>query len=233
MNKLDNTIMNWFSEMYDRFESYSYDVEFALSVIGSDSKRILEIGCGSGRFLVPLAIAGHNVTGIDANEHLLNRITSKISNIQNIHWNKLDAISDEWETGFDIVLLASNFLENIVTDMDYMQAQKTVINKSADSLVSGGHIFIDYNYTFFPEKIFNRKNYLVWQGTDNNNNYGKMLLTNNTYDKQTRDITLIRRYEMTLADGSNYILEKPEKKHFLAIEQLREWLKNVGFIMFI
>ena len=58
--------------MYDCNETETGDVEFALSVIGAESKRILEIACGSGCFLVPMAEAGHDVTGLDFDEHMLN-----------------------------------------------------------------------------------------------------------------------------------------------------------------
>ena len=36
-----------------------------LSLLGDSPKRILEIGCGNGRVLVPAALAGHEVTGVD------------------------------------------------------------------------------------------------------------------------------------------------------------------------
>ena len=144
--------------MYDYNETDMNDVEFALSVIGVEPKRILEIACGSGRFLVPMANAGHNVTGLDFDEHMLNRISRKISNTQNIHWHKSDVINDEWGTGFDVVLLAANFLSNIVSDMDYKQAQELMIKKSAEALMPGGHVLIDYAYTFYPEKWFNNPN---------------------------------------------------------------------------
>lgn len=120
-------ISKWNSEMYDCNETDTNDVEFALSVIGVESKRILEIACGSGRFLVPMANAGHNVTGLDFDEHMLNRIATKTASTQNIHWHKSDVINDEWETGFDVVLLVANFLSNIVSDMDYEQAQELMI----------------------------------------------------------------------------------------------------------
>ena len=151
-------ISKWNSEMYDCNETDTNDVEFALSVIGVEPKRILEIACGSGRFLVPMANAGHNVTGLDFDEHMLNRISRKISNTQNIHWHKSDVINDEWGTGFDVVLLAANFLFNIVSDMDYRQAQELMIKKSAEALMPGGHVLIDYAYTFYPEKWFNNPN---------------------------------------------------------------------------
>ena len=79
-------ISKWNSEMYDSNETNTDDVEFALAVIGNESKRILEIACGSGRFLVSMANAGHNVTGLDFDEHMLNRIATKLSSTQNIHW---------------------------------------------------------------------------------------------------------------------------------------------------
>ena len=63
-------ISKWNSEMYDCNETETDDVEFALSVIGAEPKRILEIAYGSGRFLVPMAEAGHDVTGLDFDEHM-------------------------------------------------------------------------------------------------------------------------------------------------------------------
>ena len=223
-------ICKWNAEMYDCNETDINDVEFALSVIGNEPKRILEIACGSGRFLVPMANAGHNVTGLDFDEHMLGRISAKISSSQNICWHKSDVINDEWGTGFEVVLLAANFLTNIVSDMDYEKAQELMIKKSADSLVSGGYVFIDYAYTFHPEKWFNNPNpNIVWQGTDDEGNFGKMILTNNTYDVKTRIAKFIRRFEMTLADGSSLIQEIPTEKHIVALEQVREWLECSGF----
>ena len=48
-------ISKWNADMYDLNERDTEDVEFALSIIGTTSKNILEIACGSGRFLVPMA----------------------------------------------------------------------------------------------------------------------------------------------------------------------------------
>lgn len=225
-------ISKWNSEMYDRIETEIDDVDFALSVIGAEPKRILEIACGSGRFLVPMANAGHDVTGLDFDEHMLNRLSAKVSAVQNVRWRKSDVINDEWETGFDVVLLAANFLSNIVSDVDYEQAQELVIKKSAAALVSGGHLLIDYAYTSYPEKWFNNpKPNIIWQGTDSEGNSGEMVLLNSTYDKETGIIKCTRRFEMTLADGSRLIQEIPTEKHFATLEQVRKWLTRSGFIV--
>ena len=66
-------ISKWNADMYDLNERDTEDVEFALSIIGTTSKNILEIACGSGRFLVPMAKAGHIVTGLDFDEYMLNK----------------------------------------------------------------------------------------------------------------------------------------------------------------
>ena len=227
-----DVISKWNSEMYDCNETDINDVEFALSVIGVEPTRILEIACGSGRFLVPMANAGHNVTGLDFDEHMLNRISTKISGAQNIRWHKSDVINDKWETGFDIVLLVANFLFNIVSDMDYKQAQELMIKKSSGALVSGGYVLIDYAYTLYPEKWFSNPNpNIVWQGTDSEGNWGKMVLLNNTYDKKTGIAKYTRRFEMTLADGSSLVQEIPTEKHFATLEQVREWLNRSGFVI--
>lgn len=223
-------ISKWNSEMYDCNETETDDVEFALSVIGAEPKRILEIACGSGRFLVPMAEAEHDVTGLDFDEHMLDRISTKISDAQNIHWHKSDVINEEWGIGFDVVLLAANFLFNIVSDMDYEKAQELMIQKAADALVHGGHVLIDYAHTFHPEKWFhNPSPNVIWQGTDSEGNFGKMVLLNSAYDASTGITQSIRRFEMTLADGSSFIQEIPVRKHFASLEQVHTWLERAGF----
>ena len=59
----EKIIAAWNAEMYEKYETETDDVDFLLSVIGSKPVRVLEAACGGGRILVPLAQAGHAVTG--------------------------------------------------------------------------------------------------------------------------------------------------------------------------
>ncbi len=74
-------IAQWNADMYDLNETNMDDVVFALTLIGTKPKKILEIACGSGRFLIPMAKAGHTVTGLDFDEymnyHLFDRFCSR------------------------------------------------------------------------------------------------------------------------------------------------------------
>lgn len=230
MKNKNDIISKWNAEMYDREETETYDVEFALSLIGNSPKRVLEIACGSGRFLVPFAKAGHDITGLDLDEHMLDRISAKADGLPNIHWKRSDVINDEWEKDFNVVLIAANFLTNIDSDTDYEKAQELLIRKSYDSLVKGGYVFVDYGYTYHPEYWFGdpRPN-LIWEGTDSEGNYGKMILLDSTYDEKTGMASYIRRIEMTFADGEKCIQDTPERKHFVEVAQVRNWLENAGF----
>lgn len=56
--------------LYDAF-SFDADVPLYLELAASAGPRILEVACGSGRLLLPLARAGFEVVGIDASPHML------------------------------------------------------------------------------------------------------------------------------------------------------------------
>jgi SAM-dependent methyltransferase len=43
----------------------AFQIKEIIALLGEDAKRIVDVGCGDGRILVPLAVAGHVVIGID------------------------------------------------------------------------------------------------------------------------------------------------------------------------
>lgn len=78
------------------------EAEIVHNVAGRPS-TILELGCGTGRILRPLAALGHLVTGVDESPEML------------AHCSDLDTVNARIETldlgrAFDLVLLASHLL---------------------------------------------------------------------------------------------------------------------------
>ena len=225
-------LAKWNAEMYDLNESDIDDVEFALSVIGGPPKKILEIACGSGRFLVPMAKAGHMATGLDFDEYMLNKIQAKSAQMSNISWRKADVIRDEWGSGFDVVMLAGNFLFNLISDMDYEEAQQLLFRKAAHTLVPEGNVYIDYAYTMHPETWFNKPGETkIWEGTDSSGNTGRMSLVNSAFDKERKIIQFTRSFKLTLNDGHIITEDIPSVKHFATLEQIHTWLSANGFIV--
>jgi SAM-dependent methyltransferase len=66
------------AELYDLFP-FDRDIGLYLDVAAREGGRILELACGTGRVLVPLAEAGNHVTGVDASPHMLARASAKLA----------------------------------------------------------------------------------------------------------------------------------------------------------
>jgi ubiquinone/menaquinone biosynthesis C-methylase UbiE len=66
------------AEIYDQSETYTDDVVLIQNLIqGSGHLRILEPFCGTGRILIPLALAGHTLVGLDNAAGMLLRAKEK------------------------------------------------------------------------------------------------------------------------------------------------------------
>ncbi|MBV8719441.1 MAG: class I SAM-dependent methyltransferase [Chloroflexi bacterium] len=65
------------ARLYDVFP-FEADLPLYLELAQRQGPRVLEVACGSGRVLVPLAKAGCEVVGIDASPHMLALARSKL-----------------------------------------------------------------------------------------------------------------------------------------------------------
>lgn len=230
MFKEEKIIADWSADMYEIDETETADVEFLLNCLGTTPKHILEIACGSGRILVPLAKAGHTAVGLDMDEAMLCKIPAKAEGVDNITWQMADAIEDDWGSGYDVIVIAGNFLMNIVSKESPEDAQKVLIEKAKSALKPGGTLYIDYNYTYYPQNWYiHPGERVIWQGTDSHGTSGRMLLCDSTYEAETGLIRSIRRFELETADGQRIRKEIPSVKHFVSLEQLHTWLNAAGF----
>lgn len=68
------------AEYYDFISGYAGrpDVEFYLDFSRSASGTILELGCGTGRILIPTAAAGYPIVGLDLSEYMLAKCREKL-----------------------------------------------------------------------------------------------------------------------------------------------------------
>ncbi len=69
------------AELYDFVPGYAGrpDLDFYLDYAAAAGGKILELGCGTGRLLIPIAAAGHEVVGLDLSEHMLTRCREKLA----------------------------------------------------------------------------------------------------------------------------------------------------------
>lgn len=131
---------------YDLDVSEDYeDVEMYLALAAASDGPILELACGSGRICVPLASAGHRVTGVDLDPAMLDRARSAWAGRResagdgSLDLVQADMTSVKLKERFGLVILAFNGLL-LLRDRT---AQEEVLRSIAAHLESNGRAVID------------------------------------------------------------------------------------------
>jgi SAM-dependent methyltransferase len=68
-----------YAEYYDADHAISIDIGFYLEYAEQCGSPVLELACGTGRILIPVAEAGYEIYGVDLNENMLDRCRSKVT----------------------------------------------------------------------------------------------------------------------------------------------------------
>ncbi|MCA9832549.1 MAG: class I SAM-dependent methyltransferase [Thermomicrobiales bacterium] len=138
-------------ELYDlEHADFAEDVELLLELADLGDGPILELGCGTGRVLLPLAEAGHSVVGIDSSEPMLSVARQRIiDSHEQISAHVIQGDMTELarvEGGpcgpcgpYGLVIASLNSLMHLTTP----EAQRMAIQGSWELLASGGRLVID------------------------------------------------------------------------------------------
>jgi SAM-dependent methyltransferase len=70
-----------YSEYYDFAHSQKDDIPFFLDYARKCGSPILELACGTGRLLIPIAQTGYNITGIDLSLNMLSICRERVNNL--------------------------------------------------------------------------------------------------------------------------------------------------------
>ena len=125
-------------------DEFADDIEWYVHLAEIAGPRVLELGCGSGRLLAPLAAAGNRVVGVDASASMLERAGARLhgavtrGDVRLVLGDMRDLTERVAET-FDCVLIPLNGLLHV----DDPEAQRHVLEASATTLRTGGLLAID------------------------------------------------------------------------------------------
>lgn len=225
---LESIRSHWFAHIYEQEEQEAHIVQYLLRMFGSMPQHILEPACGGGKLCVPLAQAGHHVTGFDVDQDMLYYARQKARHFPHLHLQQADALLSAWGTGYDAVILGANLLLNIVTTWDYKQAQKQLIFRAADALRPGGRLFLDFDCPATLAAFPCNDEHLGLEGIDDRGVYGQYFIRNTSADEHTRIVKGTRRYVLTLPGQSPAELALESVKHFPTLEEVCSWLYRAG-----
>ena len=150
--------------MYDSLARY-YDIvhssltddqAYILKLAKETGGPVLELGCGTGRILVPLARAGHTVVGVDNSQAMLARASDHLAREPAVVQKRVDLVDADMKilllTGkdrhFSLVLLPYNTLLHFRSE----EIQQLLRHVSS-YLHHEGRLFIDVTNPFIIDQL--------------------------------------------------------------------------------
>jgi SAM-dependent methyltransferase len=133
------------SELYDlEHDDFDADIELLLNFAEVVGDPILELGCGSGRLMIPLAEAGFRVTGLDNSRPMLERAEAAVltAGVED-RVTLFDGDMREADTApggpFGLVIFSLNSLMHLTTIED----QRAALTAARTALDPRGQLIID------------------------------------------------------------------------------------------
>ena len=137
---------NFIADLYDHVTPYREraDVEFFVDEARKTGGPVLEIGCGTGRVLIPTARAGIEIMGLDLSDHMLDRCRANLSSESDevrsrVKLVKGDMRSFDLGRQFLLVTLPFRPFQHLTTVED----QLSCLASARAHLSDGGRLILD------------------------------------------------------------------------------------------
>jgi SAM-dependent methyltransferase len=224
------------AEIYDQQETYRDDLTLIRSLIQNrGALRILEPFCGTGRLLIPLAEDGHTMVGFDSASGMLDRAALKKEHLpeasrQKVTLVEMNALTDAWPTGFDVVLLGGNCLYELGTP----EEQERCIAAAAASLRPGGYVYVDNNHMQGElDETWQHENSERAFPTGTCEDGTRLSSTVKTiwFDVPRRLARFARRTQVTFPDGHSIEYDYTRQTHPVSYGEVQSWLEAHAFVI--
>jgi SAM-dependent methyltransferase len=120
------------------------DIEFFIDYSKKSGGRTLELGCGTGRVLIPAATAGCEITGLDLSPYMLKKCREKLARQPGEVQKRVKLVQGnmtDFDTGekYALVTLPFRPLQHLIT----VQEQKSCLNCIHRHLAAHGQVIVD------------------------------------------------------------------------------------------
>jgi SAM-dependent methyltransferase len=120
------------------------DVEFYVDEAREVGGSVLEVGCGTGRILLPIARSGRTIDGLDASPQMLQRCKAKVEQEpdgvrRRVRLHSGDARDFDIGRQFDLVIAPFRVMQHQITIEDQLR----FLDSAARHLAPGGRLIFD------------------------------------------------------------------------------------------
>jgi SAM-dependent methyltransferase len=207
------------------------DIDFYKELASEYDDPILDVGCGSGRVVLPLAQAGHTVYGIDNNAPMLRLARRKVAQAPDAYstltLHEVDVLSDDLPgVQFGMVLLTYNMLMHFHEQHEQLKLLRRLRGTIADDgvlvldLPNAGEMFAT------PDT-----DYLSLERTFIEPESGHMVMqqATSTLDRATQFMRVVWVYDEITGDGVVKRTVAPKVFRYFFPYEVQLLLKMTGF----
>jgi len=141
---VDSEYAGLFSEFYDALHESAHEAPGYVALAREAGGRVLELGCGTGRLLLPLAREGIGITGLDDSRDMLDRCRAKLAAEEETVRDRVRLVEAgladfDLEEDFGLVFLACNTVNHLLEPADAIAC----FRRAANHLRPGGLLVVD------------------------------------------------------------------------------------------
>ena len=219
MNDLDKSYTDLrLASVYDSLNPWAADSDFYYALAGSEPKRILDVGCGTGMLAVALAERGHRVTGADPSDGML-QIARNRPGGDTVNWVQSRAEELDLDDRFDLIVMNGHAFQ-VFLDDTAIQAALAAFHRH---LVPGG-------MAAFETRNPARESWRHWIPKESEETVevpgiGPVRVFNSLVDGSRNKVTY--RTHFQFPDGTDHIGEGTLR--LLEVDELKAHVSKAGF----
>ncbi|WP_337215487.1 class I SAM-dependent methyltransferase [Campylobacter sp. 2457A] len=198
------------------------ELNFYLSYAKKEYK-ILEMMCGSGRFLLPFIERGFDISGVDNSIFMLEKLKEKEPNAKIIQSDVLDFFTHE---RFDYIFISSGSI-CLIGDVNEC---KEFLKKLKSFLVKGGRLV--FALDTIATKCKDDEDYKISVSVKTKQNFDLFLKSKNHYDELTKTQFSPSIYELYDKDKLLKSETMDFKIHLYDLEEIKNILQELDFECF-
>lgn len=213
-----------FAKIYDKLMDdfdYSQWAEYIVEILTKNqiqSKRILELACGTGNLTVELLKKGYKVDAFDLSNDMLIQAQQKLSKYKNFRLFHMDMISFKLPSCYDVAISVCDSVNYILDKKDLIKTFSNVYNH----LNHGGIFIFDINSEYKIGTVLGNNIFI-------DDREEVFYIWDNRFDLRTK----IGEYFLTFftsADGIQYKrFDEIHKQRAYSVEEILTSLERVGF----